>query len=167
MINFIKIIFITFRAGPKNILRKIENFSIDPLTGLSNRRALEEEKSGRISLVFLDFDNFKKINDTMGYKTGDRTLIEFADILKKGSRKEDIFIRWGGDEFVIIFPNVKKEKTIEIIERIKEEAEKLSPPISFSFGAVESNGEKNLSVLIKRASEEMQKNKKERKLSKE
>jgi diguanylate cyclase (GGDEF)-like protein len=161
--SFWKIIKIIIKIGPQKVLGKIENFSVDPLTGLSNRRALEEKREGMLSLAFIDFDDFKKINDTMGYKTGDRALTEFANILKIGSRKDDVFIRWGGDEFIIILPDTEEKEAKIIIERVRKKSKELSPPLEFSVGIVENKGERNLSVLIKEASERMQGDKKKRK----
>lgn len=101
----------------------------DPLTGLYNRRfALEFmnkeiEKSKRngkpLSIVMIDLDDFKKINDIHGHSAGDNILKIFSDVLKKELRKSDISCRWGGEEFLLILPETSKDKTLDVIERIR------------------------------------------------
>ena len=88
----------------------------DPLTGLLNRRALEKRldeeisaarRSGRIgACLYLDLDDFKKVNDSLGHKAGDRLLIKIADRIGKRLRKEDVFARISGDEFVILISDL-------------------------------------------------------------
>ena len=88
----------------------------DGLTGLLNRRSLEQRLDAEISaarrsgcsgtVVFFDLDNFKQINDSLGYKTGDRLLIELAHRLSPQLRKEDVFARFSGDEFVILLTDL-------------------------------------------------------------
>ncbi|MBI5308199.1 MAG: EAL domain-containing protein [Planctomycetes bacterium] len=87
----------------------------DPLTNLYNRRRFQKElaywleyskrHNSNGTLMFLDLDNFKDINDTLGHKTGDEILINFASLLKERLRASDILARLGGDEFAIIMPN--------------------------------------------------------------
>ena len=87
----------------------------DPLTQLPNRLLLEEradfalrlaQRSGQsVALLFLDLDNFKNINDSLGHKAGDRLLQSFAERLDALVREEDTFARQGGDEFILLLPN--------------------------------------------------------------
>ncbi len=114
----------------KRIWRYAEGFLIfilkrrDPLTGLPDRsvlkkiheRKLFEEK---ISLIFLDLDNFKEINDCLGHQIGDIYLKGFADLLKKEVRDRDFALRWGGDEFVVCLFDVNKEEAENFLHRIK------------------------------------------------
>ncbi|TAL29520.1 MAG: diguanylate cyclase [Alphaproteobacteria bacterium] len=91
----------------------------DPLTGLFNRRYLEEtmerefsraERNGQpVSLLVLDIDHFKKFNDTQGHDAGDAVLVHFAQVLAKAARKEDVAARYGGEEFVLLLPNASAE----------------------------------------------------------
>ena len=95
----------------------------DPLTGLSNRAHMMKELSMAIkisqkseldvALYFLDLDKFKKINDTLGHKAGDKLLCEVALRLDSVARDNDIISRWGGDEFIFIMTGELDEKIIE------------------------------------------------------
>ena len=101
----------------------------DPLTGLTNRRyfidllgrLIEEEKSGesRLAVLYIDIDNFKEINDSLGHDTGDELLKQFANRMKENVRKNDILCRMGGDEFLVLLSDIKEENCIgEIAERL-------------------------------------------------
>ncbi|MBI3754142.1 MAG: GGDEF domain-containing protein, partial [Deltaproteobacteria bacterium] len=81
-------------------------------------RAVRYETS--ISLIMMDIDDFKKINDTYGHRTGDQVLKEIADMIKKLVRKTDIVARYGGEEFAIILPHTNLEGAEEEAERIRE-----------------------------------------------
>jgi diguanylate cyclase (GGDEF)-like protein len=93
-----------------------------------------------ISLLMIDLDNFKKINDTYGHRAGDRVLMEVAGLLKKAVRKTDIIARYGGEEFTVILPVTKIEGAEEEAERIRESlcshsyAGLINTPISASIG---------------------------------
>jgi diguanylate cyclase (GGDEF)-like protein len=103
----------------------------DSLTGVKNRRALEAEMHRFIDegipfgLLNIDLDYFKAVNDTMGHAAGDHVLRTVAGILTEEMRSEDIIARIGGDEFVLLLPDVTSEAAIDalarrIIERIRE-----------------------------------------------
>ena len=85
---------------------------IDPLTGLMNRRGLQERIASTspyrqgYSLIIADIDNFKKINDVFGHGTGDMVLQGMASILKRLARKDDVVVRWGGEEFMIVIESL-------------------------------------------------------------
>jgi len=98
----------------------------DALTGLYNRRFFEVEKnrldSGRqlpLSVIMVDVDGLKLINDGFGYSTGDKLLIEAGDVLLNCCRREDIASRIGGDEFCILLPQTSNEAAREICKRIQ------------------------------------------------
>ncbi|NNM83223.1 MAG: GGDEF domain-containing protein [Burkholderiales bacterium] len=103
--------------------------STDPLTGLPNRRAFQsmaemvfslEKRTGRpVSLLFLDIDHFKKINDRYGHDAGDRILVEFAGILRNSVRQCDIPVRVGGEEFGVLMPETSPAAAYEAAERIR------------------------------------------------
>ena len=106
----------------------------DPLTKLFNRRrlplavgeAVAGARAGRPgALLYIDLDNFKVVNDTLGHEAGDRLLLAVADILRSTVREEDILVRFGGDEFVIILPDCSVPDAINIGEGLRENLENL------------------------------------------
>jgi diguanylate cyclase (GGDEF)-like protein len=106
----------------------------DPLTKLFNRRklplavgdAVAEARAGRTgALLYIDLDNFKVVNDTLGHEAGDRLLLTVADILRSTVRAEDILVRFGGDEFVIVLPDCPVSDALNIGEGLRENIENL------------------------------------------
>lgn len=92
----------------------------DPLTGLANRRSVRQALAaeltgagaqGSVSLILLDLDRFKQINDRYGHEVGDRVLVHVAELLRAHSRKGDQVGRWGGEEFVILLPSTPSRAT--------------------------------------------------------
>jgi diguanylate cyclase (GGDEF)-like protein len=111
--------------------REVEALAVtDPLTGLYNRRHLtlrltEEHSRARrhqrhLSVVMLDLDGFKRINDNLGHDAGDEVLKSVARVLKKGVRHLDTIARFGGDEFVIVLPATPRETALQVARRILE-----------------------------------------------
>ncbi len=94
----------------------------DPLLGIYNRRILETLSEGEHEgvLLYLDLDNFKQVNDLYGHEEGDKLLKRFVDIIKKVIRKDDVFLRYGGDEFILYLKNITIEDAKKIANRIKE-----------------------------------------------
>ncbi len=92
----------------------------DELTGLRNRRFLMKHciYSEDYSLAMIDLDHFKYINDTYGHDVGDVILKEFSNFLKNHIREEDIPIRFGGEEFIVLFPNTLPDKAQAILARV-------------------------------------------------
>lgn len=130
---------------------------LDPLTGLPNRTMIydkldfmiqQSERSGQaFSLVMLDFDKFKEINDTYGHRYGDRLLQAFADRLKHLMRKSDYVSRYGGDEFFMIVSNYQNDAELEDLLKLKQEklcrtyllefdGKEVEQNISISFGVM-------------------------------
>ncbi len=102
---------------------------IDDLTGLYNRRGFSDlgeqylklaKRSGRgVTMVYLDLDRFKTINDSLGHHVGDRALLKVADILKATFRRSDIIARLGGDEFGVLALEASRESSEMLIERLR------------------------------------------------
>jgi Amt family ammonium transporter len=107
---------------------------IDPLTQTYNRRALMEKLKNKnlyhanYSLVMIDIDKFKNINDTYGHSIGDSVLKELAFIVKKLVRDRDVFARWGGEEFLLLVHS----KDLLIVEKIAEKIRKEIEEFSFT-----------------------------------
>jgi len=97
------------------------------------------------SMLIVDIDNFKKINDTYGHDKGDEILKKFGEILNNSTRKTDFVFRYGGEEFVIIFPETDIEKAKQIVNRIlkkiPQEIKIENTPVTFSGGLGEYRGE--------------------------
>ena len=107
--------------------------STDPMTHLYNRRYFSElattvvklaKRSGlAYSLIIVDIDKFKRINDTYGHTMGDDVIIALAKVLKYNSRESDIVSRWGGEEFVILLPQTKQDGAMMIAEKLRKNVE--------------------------------------------
>ncbi|MBT9540872.1 EAL domain-containing protein [Thiobacillus sp.] len=134
--------------------RQITHMALhDALTELPNRILLEDRIKNALSIAernrhlvgvcFIDLDNFKVINDTLGHKAGDRLLVTFAERLRASLRSGDTLARWGGDEFVLLLPDMQSMHAIRnVTEKI---VQSLQPPlildgneirVTFSMGAV-------------------------------
>jgi diguanylate cyclase (GGDEF)-like protein len=138
----------------------------DYLTSLLNRRAmmhcLEQavsrfRRSGQVfSLVMLDIDRFKSVNDTHGHPAGDQLLVHVAGFLKNGTRETDEISRWGGEEFLILLPETDLRDAADQAERLREglsgkafSLEGKPVSISASFGVVRYRGDLNLQSLLR------------------
>lgn len=136
----------------------------DPLTGLKNRRYSElffsdllEQKSS-FSVINIDIDHFKKVNDVYGHQVGDETLQFLAQKMMLGVSEHDVCVRLGGEEFVIILPNCLLEEAYTLTERLREEIETSILPmnrkITISAGVGEFNVNKEtVSELLNRVDE--------------
>ena len=121
----------------------------DALTGAYNRRYFEEKiRKSTVSagVAMIDLDDFKLYNDSFGHDTGDVVLITFVNIIKNCTRKTDMLIRYGGDEFLLIMPGIKEENFKNKLLQILEEVRRADVPgygglrLSASIGGVLSNG---------------------------
>jgi diguanylate cyclase (GGDEF)-like protein/PAS domain S-box-containing protein len=125
----ISMIDITKRKQTEQKLRYIS--SHDALTGLYNRAYFDEEmarlnnsRQHPISVIMVDVDRLKTINDTEGHLAGDKMLQRAASVLNEVFRSEDVVARIGGDEFAILLPNIDKEGAMRTVERIRENVKK-------------------------------------------
>lgn len=130
----VSLIDITHQVNIMNEMSKVA--STDSLTGVFVRRTFDERAEHEIkrafrnktplSLLMLDIDNFKKVNDTFGHPAGDETLIKLADICRENIREIDILGRLGGDEFIILLLETSLDEAREIAERIRVKTEQSS-----------------------------------------
>lgn len=147
--------------------------STDPLTGLKNRRCLQEEileyievskkDQSPFSLLLIDVDFFKRINDTLGHPIGDAVLQELSKKLLRETREQDLVARMGGEEFMIVLPNTNKEHALVIAERIRLNIDMDSwkhARITISIGITTYESDDSLSKLFSKADEALYQSKK-------
>jgi two-component system cell cycle response regulator len=153
-----------------SVQTSIELTVVDPLTGLNNRRYLEThlatlvgqaaDKGRPLSLMMLDIDHFKAVNDTFGHEAGDQVLKGFAGRIRKVIRSIDLFCRLGGEEFVVVMPDTPIETAMKIAERVRQSVEKdvfsilgegRAIPITVSIGLAERGRDTGMDGLIRRA----------------
>ena len=121
----------------------------DGLTGIPNRRAilsaaseLEQAEQGNLSLLMIDIDHFKQVNDKFGHQTGDAVLRQVADTLRQHCRATDIVGRYGGEEFLVLMPTTTAEGATRVAEKLRAAVEGLaSDPIAvtISIGLASTN----------------------------
>ena len=155
--------------------RDLEEMSrTDPLTGLLNVRHLDElattvlrsaqRRSEPVSIVYVDINEFKKINDTQGHPKGDEILRDVGRAIKKSARMEDVCVRYGGDEFCIVLPNCTQQQAQDIfMQRLQSEINGLMKDVSLSMGAAQTGPDEYVDArtLIRVADENMYKAKHE------
>ena len=141
---------ITERKQMEEQIRKLSE--IDKLTQLYNRSKIDEvlnlemerlsNNEGASSIILLDIDHFKRVNDTWGHLTGDAVLVEIADILRSEARIMDTVGRWGGEEFLIILPSATLREAILYAEKIRVEISEFHfsgiGHLTASFGVAEA-----------------------------
>ncbi len=140
----------------------------DELTGLPNRREFLDvvenvlRTDDRLSMLMLDIDYFKKVNDTYGHDAGDEVLRVLAKVGTAASRNMDVFARWGGEEFVVAMPGTEMEQARARAEMLRTTIEKQEFPNNWSAGkaipftvsigvATRASGEHDLDAILKRA----------------
>ena len=150
----------------------------DALTGMRNRRFFDEvigrelqrhrRYKSPLSIVFIDVDQFKKINDTLGHETGDRVLREVATFLLRHIREADYVFRWGGDEFLVLIScgeqeAVRRGKELQQAFAASPQLASLPPGVALSIGCVEVPPETtDIMPLVQAADERMYVDKKRR-----
>ncbi|AEJ61810.1 diguanylate cyclase [Spirochaeta thermophila DSM 6578] len=141
----------------------------DPLTSIFNRRKLQEELTREyhralrygspFSLILIDLDHFKTINDTFGHGKGDEVLIWTAEILRTHLRSTDIVGRWGGEEFLVLCPETRLSEAALIASKLGKEIARTSPlpscRVTISAGVVSFSPGKSLEDLLKEADEKL------------
>lgn len=140
----------------------------DPLTGLFNRRlmldrlqneaALTKRRNNVFSVLMIDIDHFKSVNDTWGHHVGDNALVLVASALKMALRSSDVCARWGGEEFLILLPDTGKAGALEIANRLLVAIRGLRIPemaldqnLTISIGLAQHQRGDDLDETLKRA----------------
>lgn len=125
---------------------------LDKLTGLTTRKVFEEKLKAAIlqaqqtdrplSLAFLDIDHFKRLNDSLGHESGDVIIKAIGDTIQRMAGEQAIACRYGGEEYIVIFPDAEREQVFLIIERIRAE---IAAQKSFSDGKNKVNAQLTIS----------------------
>jgi len=146
----------------------------DALTGLYNRREATHRLAGEysrfqrnkqlFSVVLIDIDHFKRINDTFGHDTGDEVIKEVARRFEAGCRQMDMVARWGGEEFLVMLPGAVSADAVATAERIRQHMAKVpidagNRPlqVTCSFGVAEIRDSDTIQALLQRADEHLYK----------
>jgi len=137
----------------------------DKLTGLYNRTKMDEllqdvlnhniHSHRKFGLVILDIDHFKEINDTFGHQVGDTILKELGNLITEDLRTTDKVIRWGGEEFMLLYVETDQEEVLELVEKLRlkiaQHQFSSSVKITASFGLTHYNKGDTIDAIIKRA----------------
>jgi len=144
-----------------NITDISSKLNIDPLTGIYRKNYLNDiaskilKDNEKFALVVLDLDDFKKINDTYGHQVGDNILKEFVKLVKIQIRKEDIFARWGGEEFLLLMKDTTPQDVKHRIESIRTQIDEyifdVVEHITCSFGIACTTKDDDIDSLLYRA----------------
>ncbi len=158
-----------FRVGQKQRLRAEELATLDPLTGINNRRAFYDKTAALwnstrrldhdVSVILLDIDRFKNINDAFGHAYGDEVLTATAELLSRCVREQDVIARWGGEEFILLLPETDAREAAALAERLRREMATIrmhqsgiDSPVTASFGVAQREAHHpNLEALISAA----------------
>lgn len=140
----------------------------DALTGLLNRRAMQEQLErelrllsrgrGRFSVLLIDLDDFKGVNDRHGHRAGDRVLVHLAETLESQLRASDVCARWGGEEFMVLFTGTSGDAALNVSTKLRlwfaehpAEVDHQSLPVTFTGGLVEAMDGDTVDALFARA----------------
>lgn len=158
-----------FRVGQEAKLRAEQLATLDPLTGINNRRAfydkaipiwnVTQRHNRNLSLILLDIDNFKRVNDAYGHAYGDEALKAMAGVVMKSIRDHDVAARWGGEEFILLLPETDIQEAAALAERLRSAIAGIhlshagaEIAVTASFGVVQRETHHNtLDVLISTA----------------
>ena len=152
-------------------MRKFERHATtDALTNLANRHAMRtaypkmielcRSKNKPVSLMMIDVDNFKQFNDMLGHVAGDRALSVVSKILRHHFRPRDILVRYGGDEFAVLLPDVKVDEALAIGERVRKAISGetgdgsdslIQIPVRISMGVAQMREDGSLDTLVRDA----------------
>ncbi|MDC7125412.1 MAG: GGDEF domain-containing protein, partial [Spirochaetales bacterium] len=167
----IAIFWLRSMASSKKRLKELAE--TDPLTGLFNRRAFmtylhyeisrKKRYNSPVSIVIIDIDHFKRVNDLYGHDAGDEVLKTLSELLQQNCRRSDRICRWGGEEFLLLLPettarnaNILAEKLRRLLEKTKQS---IPEYITSSFGIAELNDREDFSQWFERADAALYKSK--------
>ena len=162
-------------AAIKNIIKisHLEDLAAtDGLTGLANRAYFDQyirtevaqyrRNRQPLSLLMVDIDHFKAVNDTLGHPCGDEVLRKVAEILEANVRASDTAARYGGEEFVVVLPETELEGAASLAEKLRAQVEKASIQyngrpikVTISIGAAQYNGSSNIKEFVEAADDNM------------
>jgi len=149
----------------------LKHSEIDTLTGCYTRAYFENFRPPeKYSVVFIDLDQFKPVNDILGHEAGDKVLAAFGKTLAENLKGQDVAVRWGGDEFILILPDTAPEGAGSVVENLYVAWEKAAPDtgnlkVGFSYGIATGQGTDGLNEAIKAADKAMYVKKKSNKVS--
>lgn len=136
-----KAVLTSFNAFNDRMDRLDQAALTDPLTGLLNRRGLERaldhlsSSRGRFAIIALDIDHFKRVNDRHGHDVGDGVIAGVAELMRQNSRAEDVLCRIGGEEFLLLLPDVSEETAAFVAHRLRKSIQEKCFPIVGSITA--------------------------------
>jgi diguanylate cyclase (GGDEF)-like protein len=139
---------------------------LDPLTGVLNRQGLRAVlmststlMADPMSVIFIDVDHFKAINDGHGHDVGDEVLRKFAQVLASSLRSSDQLVRWGGEEFLIICPATRLDQAALVAETLRAAMHQVSWPaglrVTASFGVAQHRHGEEIGAVIKQADQQL------------
>lgn len=151
----------SYTSGERRLRGRMSEVArTDPLTQLRNRRGLEETMASqlastgegtRLAVLMIDVDHFKRYNDQFGHLVADRVLEQLGEILSSAVREPDFVARYGGDEFVVLFPNVSHDEAVRLAERLRKQVEDTGL-CTISVGvAMSADGETSIDDIVERA----------------
>lgn len=141
----------------------------DPLTGARNRRAMNEELKIAASLfrrhgnsygvLVMDLDHFKRINDNHGHQAGDQVLVDFVELIKSASRKEDRLFRFGGEEFLLLLPNTERAGLLASAQHLQQQISHHlrgpGGPVTMSVGGAILRRDEHWEEMLQRADQRL------------
>lgn len=146
------------QLATQDVLTQVANrFQFDKV--LEHSISLSQRYERTLSLLLIDIDYFKDVNDTYGHLIGDKVLKELAHILSEGIRKSDVIARWGGEEFVVLLPDSELSSALKLAEALRMKVAKYNfdpvKQVTCSIGVVRWNEGENSDQLLKRVDEKL------------
>lgn len=147
----------------------------DPLTQVANREGLSRaldlllqvqgEQVFPLSIIFVDADHFKRINDAHGHGVGDQVLVKLAQTLRTNLTRDDLLARWGGEEFVIAMPRTAADEAVAVAERLRQVLARTEWPagltVTASWGVAQADREAGMDAALRDADQAMYRAKRE------